>query len=241
MTQPWEGNRLTSPGATPLAHKGPETPHTNATIDFKSEIIRKGIHICSLSIPIVYSFISKEQALTILIPLTLAFLTVDIARHYHTPTSEWFYRWFGRLLRHHESNVDRKRLNGATNVLLSACLCVFLFPKIITVNAFSVLIISDTTSALVGRRFGRHPFLNKSREGAIAFLLSALAVVSVAPKVDGLLAEYLIAAFAAVVAAVAEALSVEVDDNISVPLSFGTVMWGLYLWLLPALDLSSAM
>ncbi|HWP81896.1 MAG TPA: SEC59/DGK1/VTE5 family protein [Bacteroidota bacterium] len=240
MTQPWEGNRLTS--TSPAASsKAPEALHTSATIDYKSEIIRKGIHLCSLSIPIIYAFITKEQALTLLVPVTVAFLVVDLARYYHPPTAQWFYRWFGWLLRRHEQNAERKRLNGATNVLLSACLCVFIFPKIVTINAFAVLIISDSTSALVGRRFGKRPFFNKSLEGAIAFFLSALLVILVAPKVQGLPMEYIVAAIAAIVATIAESLSTEIDDNLSVPLSFGSVMWGLYLWLLPNVDLSSVM
>ena len=47
---------------------------------YSSELIRKGIHLCSLSIPVIYYYISKDTALSILIPLTLAFGLTDLAR-----------------------------------------------------------------------------------------------------------------------------------------------------------------
>lgn len=209
----------------------------NATIEYRHEVVRKAIHMCSLSIPIVYYFISKDTALLILIPLTTAFLVVDIARHYSEPVSRWFYSWFGWLLRKHEQDGSSKRLSGATNVLLSACFCVLVFPKVIAINAFAVLIVSDTTSALIGRRFGKRKFFHKSLEGSLAFFLSAVVVILLAPKIDRLPAEYLIGVAASAIGAVVEAVSSRVDDNISIPISIGLAMWVLYWLLLPSVDL----
>jgi dolichol kinase len=208
-----------------------------ATIEYKHELVRKAIHLCSLSIPIVYYYLTKAQALSILFPVTAAFLVVDIARYYSPAVSRWFYRTFGWLLRKHEQDGAVKRLSGATYVLLAACFCVLVFPKIVTVNAFSILIISDTTSALIGRRFGRRRFLNKSLEGSLAFFISAVIVILLAPKVDGLLTEYGIGILAAAIGAVVEAASARIDDNMSIPISIGAAMWFLYWWLLPAVDL----
>jgi dolichol kinase len=225
------------------AHTISESEHlqSKATIDYKSEFIRKSIHLCSLSIPTVYYFISKELALEILVPMFLAFFLVDLARFYLEPVQKWFYRWFRWLLRKHETDQNTKRLTGATNILFSAIVCVALFPKIITVNAFAILIISDITSALFGRRFGRRKFMQKSLEGALSFFVSAAVVVFVAPKIQGLTAEYVITLFAAAVGAVVEAASTTIDDNISVPLSIGLVMWALYALFLPAVNLYALM
>jgi len=209
-----------------------------ATIDYKSEIIRKGIHLCSLSIPIIYYFISQKFALALLVPVTTAFLVTDVARMFIKPVARWYYRWFGFLLRHHEQDKEVRRLNGATNILLSAVLCVILFPKIITINAFAILIIADTTSALIGRRFGKRRFFSKSLEGTAAFFLSAVIVVLFAPKLEGSATEYLLWIAGAAAGAVAEASIKNIDDNISVPLAIGLVMWGLYLFFLPGLDLN---
>jgi dolichol kinase len=210
---------------------------STATIDYRHELVRKGIHIFSLSIPIVYFFIPRQTALYLLLPVAAAFIAVDIARYYISPVSDWFYRWFGWLLRKHESDSARKRLNGASNVLISASICVLLFPKIIAINAFAVLIISDTTSALIGRRFGSRRFLAKSLEGSLAFFISAVMVILIAPKVGKLPMEYLIGIAAAAVGTVTEALPLKIDDNLSIPISVGFSLWILYILLLPGLNL----
>jgi dolichol kinase len=223
--------------APPHNEREPELLHKQATIDFKFEIVRKAIHLLSLSIPGIYYFITKQLALTILIPIALAFLLVDLGRYYHPMTKSWFYQRFGWLLRKHESDQATKRLTGATNILISGVLCMLIFPKIIFVNAFAILILSDITSALVGRRFGRRRFFYKSLEGAFGFFIAAIVVVFLAPKVESLPLEYAIGIAGSAVGAVAESLSVKIDDNITVPLSIGFVMWGLYALLLPGINL----
>ncbi len=122
-------------------------------------------------------------------------------------------------------------------MLLSACLCVLLFPKVIVITAFAILIISDTAAALIGRRFGRHRFFTKSLEGSSAFFVSALLVVAVAPKIAYAPVEYLVGAVTAAVATVVEAAGIKVDDNLSIPLVSGAVMWGLYALAAPALNI----
>lgn len=214
-----------------------EQLHSKATIDYKSEFVRKLIHLCSLSIPAIYYFISKQFALELLVPMFLGFFFVDLARFYHQGTQAWFYRWFGWLLRKHESDSNTKRLTGATNILFSAIVCVLIFPKIITINAFAILIISDITSALIGRRFGKRRLFQKSLEGTTGFFVSAVMVVMLAPKVEGLPLEYAIGIIAAAVGAVVEAASTTIDDNISVPLAIGFALWGLYALILPAVNL----
>ncbi len=197
-------------------------------IDYSAELIRKGIHLCSLSIPVIYYFISREMALKILVPLTAAFFVVDLLRYYHQPTARIFYKLFGWLLRTHEQNHAVKRLNGATYVLISATICVLIFPKLITITSFAILIISDSTAALIGRRYGKRRFFRKSMEGSTAFFISALVVSFVTPKLFYTPIEYGIAACAAVVGTVIEALSIHIDDNLSIPISIGVVMWVLY-------------
>ena len=203
---------------------------------YGTELVRKAIHLSSLSIPLVYFFITKSTALSILIPLTFAFLLTDLARFFHQPTRELFENYFGWLLRTHERDTEARRLNGATYVLLSATLCVIVFPKIIMLTAFAILIISDTSAALIGRRYGRHPFLQKSLEGTTAFLLSALMVVVVTPKVEYLQTEYVIGAIAAFCGSIIEALPIALDDNLTIPIGLGAIMWLLYILVLPGVN-----
>jgi dolichol kinase len=215
------------------------TQTDNGTIRYRDELFRKLIHLNSLSIPIVYYFISTETAALILGILAVVALTLDLGRYLHPETGKIFYKIFGFLLREHELDHKKKNLNGATYVLISALIGVLIFPKVIFISAFSILIISDSTAALVGRKFGRHKFLSKSLEGTLTFFISACIVILFTPKVSGFFEEYLIGFIASFVGAIVENVSSNlVDDNLSIPLSVGFTMWGLYLALMPNLELT---
>jgi dolichol kinase len=201
---------------------------SSGKIAYSAELIRKAIHLSSLSIPVIYYFIPRTVALEILVPLTVAFFVVDLLRYYHQPTARIFYKFFGWLLRSHEQDHTVKRLNGATYVLISATICVLIFPKLITVTSFAILIISDSTAALIGRRYGKRKFFRKSMEGSTAFFISALVVSFLTPKIFYAPIEYGIAACGAAVGTVIEAMSIHVDDNLSIPISISVVMWVLY-------------
>lgn len=208
------------------------------SIDYKYEILRKGIHLVSLSIPVIYYFITRELALTILVPLVVFSIALDLLRYQNPSIGKVFYKLFGFLLREHEKDHEKRNLSGATYVLIAAVLTVLIFPKVITVSAFAILIISDISAALIGRRFGRIKFLSKSLEGTAAFFISACIVIILAPKVDGLQIEYIIGFIAAFVGAIAENISYGyADDNLTIPLSIGFTMWALYALFLPNLNL----
>ncbi|MCX7930245.1 MAG: dolichol kinase, partial [Chlorobi bacterium] len=139
-------------------------------------------------------------------------------------------RIVGPLLRPHELRDDRLLLNGASYVLISACVVVAIFPKVVAITSFAILIVSDISAAIVGRRLGVHRFLDKSLEGTLAFFVSALIVISVVGSYYQLPPVfYVITTIAAAVGALAENLSIrlKMDDNVSIPLSIGLVLWGL--------------
>lgn len=215
------------------------TPIDNGTIQYRDELLRKLIHLTSLSIPIVYYFITAETAAIILGIIAAVALIIDLSRYLHNETGKLFYKIFGFLLREHELDRKKKNLNGATYVLISALVSILIFPKVIFITAFSILIISDSSAALIGRKFGKRKFLSKSFEGTLAFFISACIVILFTPKVGGFIEEYLIGFGAAFVGAIVENISFKlVDDNLSIPLSVGFTMWGLYLALLPNLELT---
>ena len=213
---------IPSTGATPNANID-----TDGQIPMSGEFARKVIHICSLIIPIGYTYLSLETTLWILISFTLFALFVDFGRHY----MKWLNRIvtfaFGSILREHEKDSSRKLISGGSYVLISACICILLFPKVVAITAFSILIISDTAGALFGRKFGKHHFLDKSLEGTIAFIISAFVVVLISPKASGIWQEYVLGFVGAVVGGIVEAGSVRLrlDDNFSVPITVGCIIW----------------
>jgi len=213
------------------------------TINFRAELVRKAIHLVSLSIPVAYYFISKELALWIIVPLTIIFIIADLARYEVPLFSGFFYKFFGFLLRKHEVDEKKHALNGATFMLISATICIIIFPKYIMVTSFTVLILADAASAVFGKRFGKHlifPSRNipKSYEGSMAFIIAGIIAVALTPKAGFFFEEYVIGIVAVIVAAFAEVLSYDVvDDNIAIPISFGLTMWALYVIFLPHVNL----
>jgi dolichol kinase len=210
----------------------------NGTIHYRDEILRKLIHLCSLSIPVVYYFIPRNTTLIILGIMTAIALILDLGRYLSPTIGKLFYQFFGFLLRQHEVDHKKRNLNGATYVLLSAFICILIFPKVIVVTAFTVLIISDTMAALIGRRYGKHKFLFKSLEGTLAFFLSGIVVVLLSPKIEYSFSEYMIGIIATAFGAIIENVSFGLaDDNLVIPISIGIAMWLMYMLFLPDLNL----
>jgi len=211
----------------------------HGSINYRDEVTRKMVHLCSLSIPVICYYIPKSIAVEILLVLSILAVVTDVARYYVPVLAKVVQIAFGKIMRKHEMDELKKNLNGATYVFLSALLCVWLFPKVIFITAFTILIVSDTTAALIGRKFGKHKFLMKSLEGTTAFFVSAVIVIFLTPKAGyHIPMEYVIGIIAAFVGCIIENISFGwADDNLSIPLSIGLTMWGLYHVLLPTLSL----
>ena len=61
------------------------------TIAYKAELFRKSIHLLSISIAVIYYFVTRELALTILIPLTILSLILDLARYFSPAYNKFLY------------------------------------------------------------------------------------------------------------------------------------------------------
>jgi dolichol kinase len=180
------------------------------------EISRKVVHLVSLSIPIGYALTSRETALAILLPLFLTFLLTDLLRHFHRGTASLFEKYFfGNVLREREKDT----FMGSTYFLFSSSLSLLLFPKAIAIASLLILILSDTSAALVGKGIGRLRFLGKTVEGSTAFLVSSLLIVWLYPGLDRLPG-----ALGALGATIVELLPIGLDDNLTIPLVAGGIM-----------------
>ncbi|MFN3386361.1 MAG: diacylglycerol/polyprenol kinase family protein [Candidatus Thermochlorobacter sp.] len=206
---------------------------SQAQIDYYNELARKAIHVCSIAIPLIYYHIPRKLALVLLTILFLGFFLVDLVKMFSKPIAVWYFKTFGSLLRPHEKDETKKRFNGATFVTMSALLSVALFPKMIAIASFAILIVADTAAALVGRKFGRIPLFSKTLEGSIAFLIAAILVVLLTPNLNPAVGIGL-----AVVATIAEVVPLRmmgytIDDNLTIPLASATFAYVCYLIFLP--------
>ncbi len=195
---------------------------SDGQISFAQELLRKTTHMGAMVIPGGYYLLGLEKggALSIMVPITLFMILIDISR-----LRQWglwrhvFGKVFAPMIRAHEQAGD---FTGATYILISACATIALFSKPIAIAALAFIIVGDSLAAVIGRRYGRHRFLNgKSFEGSAACLFGTVVVALVARYLD---LPVSIGLIGALTAAVIEALPLGVDDNISVPLVSGAIM-----------------
>ncbi len=185
-------------------------------ISYARESLRKATHLIALAIPVVYFLTSKSIVLPVLSVLTFLFILFETARLRGWSLWKLVSSVWGPLIRPQEA----ERYSGASYILVAAILTIVLFDKPIAVCALAFIIIGDTAAAMVGRKWGRHRFRNKSFEGSAAFLLSSLIPAIVLSHSIPLW----IGIIGAFTATVTEALSGKLDDNMSVPLISGLVM-----------------
>ena len=196
-------------------------------INFTHEKIRKAIHLCSLSIPIGYGLTDKEFALSIIVPITIVLVGADMLMKICPPLHRLVSKLFGKIMRPYELK-KQVVLNGASWVMISACVCIMILPKLAAVTGFSVLIISDSSAAVFGRKFGKHKwFRNKSLEGSFAFMLSGLIVTGVIGYLISAPWQYFLSVgIATILTTLIEAVSgvLMIDDNLSIPLGMGVIL-----------------
>lgn len=200
----------------------------NKEIPYSQELLRKSVHLVSLCIPITYIFVEEKLALFVLIPLALIAVTLDLlSRKEDSWANKFVFGYFGGMLRKHERKKKKLILNGASWVLISAVLTVLVFPKVIAVIAFMILIVSDISAALIGRKWGKTKLGKKSLEGTIAFMVSGfLVVVIVGTLFQADLYFYIAGLLGAVIGGLAElyAKQLKLDDNLSIPMGVGIAM-----------------
>lgn len=190
---------------------------TSSQIPLSAELVRKGIHLFALVIPIGYVLVSFPTAVFWVSLSAAVSILLDIARFRSWALWSWVGLLLAPIYRPHEISGG---FTGASYILATATMTIILFPKTVAIAALIFIIIGDTAAALVGRQFGRHRLVgNKSWEGSAACLVSsclASFLIPGLPPAAGLVG--------AVIATAAEAFSGKIDDNLTVPLSSGLVM-----------------
>jgi len=158
---------------------------------------------------------------------TIIFLLIDFLRLRVTSVKSVFIVLFGSMLRRKEFSS----LTGGSYLMLASMVCLLIFGigpegrvSGVFIAAIGFLALGDTAAAIVGLSIGRVRIFRKTLEGTLAGLLVCIGVawlVSILPGLDFPLG---IGILGAVSASVVEALPIEVNDNVVVPLLSGTVM-----------------
>ncbi len=192
---------------------------------FRKELFRKAIHLSSLWIPAAIYFMPK----IVLIPILLIILVGNVVLEYgNFKKYPWARKSFGvlffRTLRNKETSREHFQFTGAIYVLLSALLCLCLFGKEVAAIALTVMLISDSVAALIGRSIGKIKIhKNKTLEGTFAFFLTSVIINLLFWPIYPF---GLINVVACLVATLAEVYEdkIEIDDNLSVPVFFAATL-----------------
>jgi dolichol kinase len=202
----------------------------NNNTPMKGEILRKMIHYSSASISIGYYYLDKTIVLVILGILLLFMFFVEFVKYKHAGLYDLYMKYFKHMLREHEYEKGRFRINGATWVILSCIICILLFPKLIAIMGMLMLSLADSTAGILGRLFGKKQYApNRSYLGTAVFFIMGLIVIAVTPKYTYSLNEYLIGFAAVVITTFAEAFNLHIDDNFTIPFAGSLSLYMLYM------------
>lgn len=200
------------------------------------ELLRKLIHYLSAAISIGYIFIQKDIILLVLVTLLVMMAIFEFVKYKSNFIHSFYVKYFKRMLREHEYDRSKFRISGATWVILASIFCIIFFPKLIAITGLLMLSFADSTSALLGRLYGKKQYApNRSYVGTAVFFVVGIIIVFLAPKYFGGVKEYVIAFIAVVVTTFADALNLPVDDNFTIPVVCCGVMYLLYILFYPGI------
>ncbi|KAA3599286.1 MAG: hypothetical protein DWQ06_10230 [Calditrichaeota bacterium] len=191
-------------------------------MNFTNEIFRKLIHLAYILIPISYYFQTKSEFLTWFVPFAFLCLAIDLLRLKVKTVREIFDSLFGKMLR----GAEQKRLTNASLFIFATLITILVFEdKFVVVAGNSVAVISDTLSALLGRKFGKKKiFKQKSWVGSISFLVSSFVTIYAFPE-----SNLTIAFCGALMGTLTEIFSDKIPDDFTIPLIVSSVLFLLTL------------
>lgn len=191
-------------------------------------LARKVWHMfMGLAVALVYlAGVPKNAGLLILGAVLVFDLFMETARLRSPALNERILRFWGPIMRTSEVN----RISGVPYYIASAILAIAIFPKTIAVLAILFLAIGDPIASIAGILYGdRGPrFANgKSLIGSLAGVLACAAISFIFLKAAGIGGGHLaiLTALGGLAGGGAEILPLEIDDNFSIPIVSGFVLW----------------
>lgn len=126
-----------------------------------------------LLFPILYFFYSKNLVLSILVPLALAFIFIDVMRLRFPKITKVYFKYFSKISRGREKHNPL----GTTYVLLGEMITILFFSREIAIVAIFFLIFGDTAASF-GKKFGRIKtgVWDKKLEGSVACFIVCIIV-----------------------------------------------------------------
>lgn len=193
---------------------------------------RRLLHLtASVIIAALVLGIEYRIAVYIVASVTAAMTVTEAVRLLVPSVNGRYVQWLGSFMKPRE----RRAPTAATYHALGSLTALLLFGSPIAALAVLYMGLGDPAAGVIGTRYGRlrvrvlgRRFGAKSVEGTLAFF-GASGAVAVGLWTAGAYGTLWPALVGAAVAAIVEFLPLPVDDNVTVPLAGGIVMWLLWL------------
>lgn len=200
-------------------------PTIKITKEIKKELYRKALHLSSLWIPLFIYIAHPGISIIFFSALFIGNAVVEYGNYKKYP---WARKTFGniffRILRNKETTHDRFQISGSLYVILAAIGCTLMFPQAVAVISLSVMLVSDTAAAIIGKLYGqRKIYKNKTLEGSLAFFLTALLINMLCEPIYHFTYAGVLACAGATFTEIFED-KVDIDDNLSIPIVVGVIL-----------------
>jgi phytol kinase len=193
--------------------------------NFKNEILRKLVHLTSLSFLVIYiifehllSHRAALFALSVLLVILIEFeyFRVELGKKIPVVSLIWKY-----VMRDHEKN----RLGAHVFFLMATIICLAAFDFGIAVAAVLMTTFGDMAAALIGKKYGKHwikCLKKKAWEGVIAELVVNIIIGAIILRA-GISGQpiWSIVIVMSVTATFVETIISKLDDNLLVPVFSG--------------------
>ena len=194
-----------------------------AEVTYSPSHWRRLFHILGgSSIPLAGIFFSETVIISVLAFLAGGGLALDLVRFQVGWLNSLFLRCLSPLLKEDEG----AHITGATYMVVAALLAFVLYGREVAIPVMFFLSLGDPAAAIVGKCMPGPRFQNKSPFGAAAFIVVGAGASVVLVAANGI--EHYWAIWVGVaVAGTVEFASIPPDDNLSIPLLAGCVMFVL--------------
>jgi dolichol kinase/phosphoserine phosphatase len=183
--------------------------------NWRREIFRKSVHLTGSVFPFL-ARLNERATVIALLSVIVAYLLSEMLRTFGLSLSV-----LSSVTRRAQRHSEKKGIIiGPVLLGLGICVTIMLFRYEVYLPAVLVVAVSDSVSALVGRRFGRIRILgmkNRTVEGSLAFFISAFAILILFCPLSH-------AFLATVVATLMELVPVYNLDNFLIPLGTALIL-----------------
>lgn len=196
-------------------------------------LARKAWHII-MGLAIVSCYLagmSQETALGILTPFFLWSITMEYLRLKNPSINEKCVKYFSLVIRSHEIN----QISGVPFYIASCIFAIAIFPKPVAILSMFYLVFGDPIASLVGILYSNRSIKifngTKSLHGTAAGFSVCALITWIYLQYTGMqgldvIRLSLLGGFAG---SLAELVPLEVDDNFSIPVISGFIMWAGFI------------